>query len=93
MPYLEEVKVRAQNLDPACWISYSGKPATEKRYMEARRNAALTQAQMEYDLRASELKPDTFDAWWTERALDPHVDMNDVYAMAEAAWNAAKESV
>lgn len=45
MPYSPRVKVLAYKIDPACWRSYSGKPADFKRAADARRIAALESAQ------------------------------------------------
>ncbi len=45
MSYPQEVKDRAYTIDPACWLSYSGRPKNIKRYMDSRREAALILAQ------------------------------------------------
>lgn len=45
MPFSPRVKQLAYADDPACWISYSGKPPSVKRRMDARRLAALLAAQ------------------------------------------------
>jgi len=41
MGHSSRVKQFAYAIDPACWISYSGKPPEVKRALDARRNAAL----------------------------------------------------
>lgn len=43
----ERIKKRAYELDPECWISYSGKDRTFKRYMDKRRTEALKSATKE----------------------------------------------
>ena len=45
MPHSPRVKDLAYQLDPDCWISYSGKSPSFKRSVEARRCAALAKAQ------------------------------------------------
>lgn len=45
MPYSPRVKSLAYKLDPECWISYSGKAVSDKRDLDARRCAALDDAQ------------------------------------------------
>lgn len=47
--YDEDVKKRARELDPECWVSYSGKPRSFKSCMEVRRTASLEKAQGEAD--------------------------------------------
>lgn len=42
--YSQEVKTRAYELDPECWVSYSGKPKAFKQYMDARREESLKRA-------------------------------------------------
>lgn len=49
MAFEESVKKRAQELDPECWVSYSGMPKAVKQYRDGRRTATLKQAQKEYD--------------------------------------------
>jgi hypothetical protein len=49
----QEVKQRAYEIDPECWISYSGRSKAFKRQMDARRTASLEKA-------AEELAPLTF---------------------------------
>ena len=44
MPYSTTVKERAYEIDPDCWVSYSGCERRHKAYMERRRGAALQQA-------------------------------------------------
>lgn len=44
MGHSSRVKQFAYAIDPACWISYSGKPPEVKRALDARRNAALKYA-------------------------------------------------
>jgi hypothetical protein len=41
MPHAPRTKSLAYQIDPECWISYSGKSVSEKRALEARRNYAL----------------------------------------------------
>ena len=43
------VKQRAYALDPECWVSYSGKPCSVKRAIEARRIASLQLAKAQLD--------------------------------------------
>jgi hypothetical protein len=43
----DRIKKRAYELDPECWISYSGKPRSFKRYMDQRRTEALRSAEKE----------------------------------------------
>lgn len=48
------VLVRAYQLDPVAWVSYSRKPKAVKQRVERARDAALSRARLEYDaLRAS----------------------------------------
>jgi hypothetical protein len=42
--YPDAVKQAAYQLDPECWVSYSGKPKKFKSYMETRRIASLKKA-------------------------------------------------
>jgi len=44
MPYSLRVKRLAYEVDPVCWVSYSGAPVERKRRMEARRIASLKTA-------------------------------------------------
>jgi hypothetical protein len=45
MPYSPRIKALAQQLDPGCWISYSGATPGVKRVIDARRCAALDKAE------------------------------------------------
>lgn len=47
MGYSTAVKERAYELDPTCWISYSGKAKVFKSVMEVRRRQSLRRAQAE----------------------------------------------
>ncbi|WP_315768495.1 MULTISPECIES: hypothetical protein [unclassified Bradyrhizobium] len=49
MPFDHDVKQLAYTLDPACWVSYSGKGRWFKAALDDRRNAALRQAQAQID--------------------------------------------
>ena len=49
MPFEQDVKELAYTLDPACWVSYSGKPRYFKAAMDDRRSATLRQAQETID--------------------------------------------
>jgi len=44
----EKIKQRAYKIDPECWVSYSGKPKSFKRYMDGRRTEALRKAEKEF---------------------------------------------
>lgn len=46
MSHSEAVKNKAQQRDPECWVSYSGKPKAYKSAMDARRTAALNWAEL-----------------------------------------------
>lgn len=56
MAYRDEVKQIAYQLDPDCWVSYSGQPKAYKQRMDIRRLHALKKAQQEFDLRQYESK-------------------------------------
>ena len=43
----QKIKERAYQIDPECWISYSGKPKKFKRDMDHRRVASLEKAREE----------------------------------------------
>lgn len=47
MPEAQDVKEMAYTIDPACWISYSGKPRAFKAAMDARRTASIGRARVE----------------------------------------------
>lgn len=46
----DRIKKRAYEIDPECWVSYSGKDRTFKRYMDKRRTQALRAAEKEAGL-------------------------------------------
>jgi len=47
------VKERAYELDPECWVSYSGKPRVFKQQIEVRRKAALEKAEKALTMEAN----------------------------------------
>ena len=47
MPIDQDIKDRAHSIDPACWVSYSGRSKDLRRMMDARRNASLEKATAE----------------------------------------------
>lgn len=49
MPHTPRVKAVAQLLDPECWKTYSGRTPNYKRFIDARRIAALKAAQVYVD--------------------------------------------
>ena len=56
MSYPQQVKEIAYEIDPECWVSYSGKPKAYKSAMDARRTAALRQASEQWDDGVPELR-------------------------------------
>lgn len=83
----EIVKQRAREIDPGCWVSYSGERIDFKRHMEARRVEALRKATAE--LNGSVDTRPAFEIWWESYDSGDELDLKQI---ARDAWDAGAAS-